>query len=277
MACLYYTLGLWSTVLTAPTQRGARRALRLIFWPGSARRNPERVRELAVAVLQAQALSDNETIEPKGCLSVLLLPVMAAQLAFVFNQMIFSGLLVTPLLKHAWRARSQLADATAVELTRHPDGLAAGLVALTSGGGVIPGTETVAHLFVVGSEASSEADWTPPPGLKGSEARMHRRNAVLAAAAAKHSSPLTGFQPKMGRRVSALRAMGASVDFDEGGRRIGFVGKLAIILIGGPLIVVFYALMLGITVVLTGIAFAIYGMFLLTPVVVIDALLRGRS
>lgn len=255
MASVYYTLGLCSTVLTAPTEHRARRALwpvlRLVVRPSSADHHPEKAREASIALLEAQGGGgDSETIEANGCLSILLLPVMAAQLAFVVNQMLLSFLLVNPLLRRAWRARSALADATAVELTRYPDGLAGGLVAMTAAGGLVPGTEAVAHLFVVGREASGQR-------------------------AARHDSPLTGFQPKMDRRISQLRALGAMVQFQESRRRMGPLAKLLLVLVGGPLIVLLYALMLGISVALTGVAFALYMLFLVGPVVVVDSLLRG--
>ena len=155
IASLIYTLGLCSAVLTAPTDPRARRALgpilRLLVRPRAAAEHPERTKEAALALLEAQGGGGGETIEAKGCLSVLLMPLMAAQLAFVLNQLLFTGFLVNPLLRRAWRARSALADATAVELTRYPDGLAAGLLALGDGG-VPLGAEPVAHLFVVGSD-----------------------------------------------------------------------------------------------------------------------------
>jgi heat shock protein HtpX len=255
IASLYYTLGLCSAVLTAPTDRRARRALgpilRLVARPSSAREHPEKAKEAALALLEAQGGGGGETVEAKGCLSVLLLPLMAAQLAFVMNQLLFTMLLVNPLLKRAWRARSELADATAVELTRYPDGLAAGLVALADGG-IPPGAESVAHLFVVGSHRSGQAD-------------------------SGHTSPLAGFHPKLDRRISHLRALGATVDVAGGRRRMTTGARLLLVLIGGPLVLLFYALMLGISVAMTGIAFALYMMFLVGPVVVIDRLMRGEG
>ena len=91
----------------------------------------------------------------------------------------------------------------------------------------------------------------------------------------KHPSPLAGFQPKMDRRLTHLRALGATVEFDEGRPRMGLGAKLLLVLVGGPLVVLFYALMLGISVAMTGIAFAMYMMFLVGPVFVLDSLLRG--
>jgi hypothetical protein len=137
-----------------------------------------------------------------------------------------------------------------VELTRHPDGLAAGLVALTRVGGVIPGTEAVAHELVVGPEVSGHA-------------------------VASQDFPLAGFQPKLARRIRQLRALGATIDFQEDRRRMSRKAKVLLALVGGALIVVLYAVMLGITVALTGIAFALYMSFLVGPVLLLDSLLRG--
>jgi len=92
---------------------------------------------------------------------------------------------------------------------------------------------------------------------------------------ARQDSPLAGFQPKMDRRISRLRALGASVQFEESRRRMGPAAKLALVVVGGPLIVLFYVLMLGISVALTGVAFALYMMFLVGPVFLLDTLLRG--
>ncbi|MPZ17377.1 MAG: hypothetical protein GEV06_05635 [Luteitalea sp.] len=61
---------------------------------------------------------------------------------------------VGPLVMRVWRTRRYLADATAVELTRHPDGLARGLTHLAAEGGVVPGGQWFSHLFVVGPEAA---------------------------------------------------------------------------------------------------------------------------
>jgi hypothetical protein len=57
-----------------------------------------------------------------------------------------------PLIALLWRTRRYLADATAVQLTRNPDGIAGGLAALGRMGGRIPGGEWAAPLFVVGGE-----------------------------------------------------------------------------------------------------------------------------
>ena len=62
--------------------------------------------------------------------------------------------LLGPLLAFTWRTRCYLADSTAVQLTRSPDGLARALVQLIDTGALIPGSQGVSHLFIVGAEAA---------------------------------------------------------------------------------------------------------------------------
>ena len=59
-----------------------------------------------------------------------------------------------PLLAFTWRTRCYLADSTAVQLTRNPDGLARALEQLLDTGALIPGSQGVSHLFIVGAEAA---------------------------------------------------------------------------------------------------------------------------
>ena len=87
--------------------------------------------------------------------------------------------------------------------------------------------------------------------------------------------PSPASSPRWDVASRGLRAMGATVAFDEGPRRLGIGAKLLLVVIGGPFVVLFYALMLGISVAMTGIAAALYMMFLVGPVLVLDSLLRG--
>jgi Zn-dependent protease with chaperone function len=256
MSGLYYTLGFVSAVLTAPTERKGRRAagpvLRLMLRPGAARKHPERAAAASAALLDAQGGGgDAESIEHNGLVSMLLLPVLAAQMAFVMNQLILSSFVITPMLKRAWRARAELADASAVELTRYPDGLASALVQLSTIGGEIPGTQALAHLFVVGSTGGSR---TTGSG----------------------DSPLRGFQTRPDRRLKQLTALGSTVPYTPR-KRMGPLAKLLVVVIGGPFIILLYAIMLGICVALMGIAFMLYMMFLVGPVFFLHAVLRGNG
>jgi Zn-dependent protease with chaperone function len=77
--------------------------------------------------------------------------------------------LVGPLLMSVWRTRRFLADATAVQLTRNPGGLAHGLGHLAAEGGVVPGGQWFSHLFVVGPEAAHMRKNAVPPTETTSE------------------------------------------------------------------------------------------------------------
>lgn len=310
IASLYFTLGLVSAVLAAPTNAAARRAigpvLGLVIRPGTARRHPERVAAASTAMLRAQGGGgdDTEPVTETRYRDVLTLPVLGAELAFSVNQMVMSWLMVTPLLKRAWRARSELADASAVQLTRNPDGVAKGLADLSRQGGLIPGTETMAHLFVVGREAEerrdgarrgqvrqAEAEVRAPVADRGGAGRI-RAWATAAAdqyrslegdqaqseqrtRAARTESPLAGFHPRLGHRLDRLAAMGATVTSDGDGPRVGPVARAVLIVVGGPFVVAFFVAMVGICVAVTGVAFALYMLFLVGPVLAFDTVVRG--
>jgi Zn-dependent protease with chaperone function len=105
--------------------------------------------------------------------------------------------LVGPLLMRVWRTRRFLADATAVQLTRNPDGLARGLERLAAEGGVVPGGQWFSHLFVVGPEAASLRNGGfPPDDEEGGKAFTEE-----LGGAASH--------PGIPQRLHRLRAQGA--------------------------------------------------------------------
>ena len=301
---LYLTLGLVAGVLSAPTNRGVRQAvgavLGLVIRPGSARHHPERVAAASVVLLQAQGAGGGEKPEPSTetrYRDILLLPVMSADMAFSMNQMTMSWLMVTPLLKRAWRARSELADASAVALTRNPDGVAKGVAELSVQGGLIPGTESLAHLFVVGPEAEETRTYRRQAAQRAEvQARIAGRRGVdriraLATAgyeqyqcgqseerarAARPNSPLVGFHPPVGHWLDRLSAMGATVAFDDLVPRAGALARVLLIVVGGPFVLLFFLIMMCISIALTGVAFALYALFFIGPVLALDGFLRGR-
>lgn len=304
IASLYFTLDLVSGLLGAPSNRSTRRAvgqvLRLALRPGTARRHPERMAVASRALFEAQSAGAGEgtdTVSDPSYRSVLLLPVLGAQLAFSLNQMVLSWLLVTPLLKRAWRSRSELADATAVQLTRHPDGVAKGVAQLSEQGGVVPGTEALAHLFVVGREAEErkvgrrqEAQRTEMQS-RLADRRGLDKIGVLAAAgidqyqanereqraeARKNESPLVGFHPRLGHRLDRLAAIGATVSFTGATSSAGPLARVVLLVVGGPFVLLFFVLMVALGVAATGVAFALYMLFLVGPVLALDGLIRGQ-
>jgi Zn-dependent protease with chaperone function len=83
---------------------------------------------------------------------LLLSPLLIPSLFIRAHLQLVSGLVVGPMLMRGWRARRYLADATAVQLTRNPDGLARALRRLNEEGAAVPGGQWFTHLFIVGSE-----------------------------------------------------------------------------------------------------------------------------
>ena len=96
-----------------------------------------------------------------------------------------------PLLTFAWRSRGYLADATAVDLTRDPDGLARGSGRLGEGGRGVPGTAWLELLLVVGGSVGAVVGRSPCRGypIPAWRRRSRRRST---------------------KRLARLRAMGAS-------------------------------------------------------------------
>jgi len=89
-------------------------------------------------------------------LQIVFLPFLLLHILALFLGMqvsMFRLMVVAPLLMRVPRTRRYLADATAVQLTRNPDGLADALARLAVDGGPVPGGQWFSHLFIVGSEA----------------------------------------------------------------------------------------------------------------------------
>ena len=86
-----------------------------------------------------------------------LFPIWAAAGLAKTALMVMVFALISPLLAWTWRTRRFLADATAVQLTRNPDGIARGLQGLLARGGGIRGGAWADHLFVVGGGVTDRA------------------------------------------------------------------------------------------------------------------------
>jgi Zn-dependent protease with chaperone function len=168
------TLGLLMTMLDASYSYGARRSLWVLlkFMLRLHRKEEETV---AVSSLLSHRIMEDDdggnlfdqmegkgekTGLPRGCLAyaqiILLFPfIMGAlftKLLIFFMMFIFLG----PFLALTWRTRRYLADATAVQLTRNPDGIGRALLDLAANGAVIPGGHWADHLFIIGPEAASQ-------------------------------------------------------------------------------------------------------------------------
>jgi Zn-dependent protease with chaperone function len=178
---------------------------------------------------------------------------------------VYTGLLVIPMLAITWRSRRYLADATAVQLTRYPDGLARALTHLVERGGVIPGTEWAAHLFVTGNEAAatrlnrygllaqrraraaqhqgalSTQDRQALAREVGAMLREQRRSYRSAAGMVGGTLSTTSFHPPLWRRLLRLKALGATIpveDWSKEARRRAFTCGCAALAAGGVVLLI---------------------------------------
>lgn len=247
LASVFQTLGLVETVLRSPGERAPRRTLRRLLRYAFRRPGADDRAEAARVLMHAGTVGDVETEEtPNGFVAMLRLPFLMAGLAFALTRMLFGFVLVHPVLRRAWRARKQLADATAVQLTRDPQALARALDVLGAGGGVVPGTEWAAYLFVVGPEVQTKND-----------------------------PDTVTFNAPVGPRLERLRAMGADIEAAAPKyTRRQRVASTAVIVATSPCWLPLLALLLGCAIVLTLVSLAIDMLFLAPVVALLHALLR---
>ena len=203
---LLYVLELLIVVVLAPFARFPRRiAWRWLTFPlagvfGSREARAERARVLIALLMEHRrrfgaggggddpvAGLGREYFGRLGAILVRVCPPLMALLAFATAATGFLLLFASLPVGLLWRSRRYLADATAVQLTRNPNGLYRGLKHLGDTGAVIPGGEAVAHLFIVG-----------PTGERAQRGTFTEREGLLM-----------GLHPSLKRRLARLERMGA--------------------------------------------------------------------
>ena len=163
---------------------------------------------------------------------------------------------IGPLLALVWRSRRYLADSTAVQLTRNPDGVARALAALSARGGTVPGAGWAAPLFIIG----------PRSGRSGPIGPAAAKSGIMG-----DDFSFLSFDPPMRARMTRLRRQGSTVDLATTPYQFSRAALIGITLLLGPLGVV----LVGCALMLTYITLVI-DMLLLSPVVVVLHLaLRG--
>jgi Zn-dependent protease with chaperone function len=250
---VFQTFGLLICFIDAPFSRTARRTLWMLlkfaFFPSTATATEtEKVSDLLTHAMRPEGMDELlatlSQIEQEG-VSVFRKILVGAYI-FAFLPLLFFGIiarlilfmtmlfLLGPLLAFTWRSRRYLADATAVQLTRNPDGLARALVSLAERGGVIPGGQIVSHLFIIGPEAAQGRAQVKMaqqmaamraqrgrPTLGNLTEGMHETLQVVreygeeSAAAGQDTfedrmNIVVSFHPPLGRRLTRLKAQGAT-------------------------------------------------------------------
>lgn len=168
---LLYVLELMIVIVLAPFAKAPRRiALRWLAFPlrgagGGGEARAEEARQLIRLLTEHRGRFGS--VDPErpetfgadylgriGAVLVRACPPFMALLLFAQAATGFLLLCASLPVALLWRSRRYLADATAVQLTRHPTGLYRALARLAECGGVVPGGEAVVHLFVVGPEVT---------------------------------------------------------------------------------------------------------------------------
>ncbi len=254
IVAVFQTYGLLMTVLMFPMSGNARRTVwemvKLTF--GSSSKNAGRAELVNGLLLRASTPTGMDDInefldfDRTGisrfrkvfmlARAMIFLPLaMGMIFAYIVLLMVVLFLL-GPLLAFTWRTRCYLADATAVQLTRDPDGLARAIESLVASGGLIPGSQGVSHLFIVGAEAAKDrslaqfqsqlanlhrtrADGSsanPVPAFhdelrRSVEAQVQEQDALESETFEEKQGIIVPFHPSLNRRLKRLSAMGARV------------------------------------------------------------------
>jgi hypothetical protein len=191
----------------------------------------------------------------------ILIPFILLSLFMKMQQFLFVSAVLGPVLALTWRTRRYLADASAVRLTRNPDGVLSGLLRLARQGGMVPGAQWAAHLFVVGPEAAvgqSEArlqrdmatvrqqsagkavmgqiaaSWGPAQGavLRYASELNAQEKGTLGAT----NSVMASFHPPLQERLKRLVAMGATAGSGSGREQSGWLARSGGMFLFAPLL-----------------------------------------
>jgi Zn-dependent protease with chaperone function len=249
---VFQTLGILSTMLDLPISSQARRSMfRFVksIIPGGRDKNQSSA--VIAASLLAESMGDRRMNEigvimdapdipnlnpiMKLILNIRRFVLIPPMLLSLFGKMVLTvigSLLMGQSIAWAWRTRRFLADATAVQLTRNPDGLGRALEALAARGGLIPGGQWAAHLFIIGGSVATERASAQRMGLMREKlqgmplvdrvrtsvqaGQQFSRDTAAARAEADAGTldegmSLGDMHPSLAKRISRLRAQGAQL------------------------------------------------------------------
>ncbi|HYM16836.1 MAG TPA: M48 family metalloprotease, partial [Dehalococcoidia bacterium] len=222
-------LGLWR-VIAAPTSAGSLALLGAVTDPF---KNPERhPLPRTTPTPHSSDLTWREWAT---------MPLMGPVLLTGFLTGMVSAFFLAPLIAAAWRQRKYMADATAVQLSRDPDGLAAALVTLSNYPTSL--APWAAHLAVVGDPSSRDGAF---------------------------GGSIVPIFPAVRRRVAALDRMGAHVTLAPKPPLPWWLVAL-----GGALGLIVFGLLGVVVYLLVIVSAALSGMFTLVPAGILHAILRA--
>ncbi|HTS12727.1 MAG TPA: M48 family metalloprotease [Candidatus Limnocylindrales bacterium] len=167
----------------------------------------------------------------RSLLTFILFPIFMTNVTVKMSLWFFSFSILGPSVALLWRTRQYLADASAIQLTRNPDGLASALQKMSDDPGAIPGGDWASHLFIVAPGKASSAESAMPspreqqilaqawaasaqaPGAPASAAAAQPADfrAILPQVMALHRSAFMG-DPQAAARIRALSQAAAAID-----------------------------------------------------------------
>ncbi|MEO6002377.1 MAG: M48 family metalloprotease [Opitutus sp.] len=243
----FYMMGLAVTLLDLPFSARSRHAMALLIRhvmqpnaDGGTSVGGEQIGEALTLSLQPEGLVAMNMFmqkligDEKGVRSWLgalllfpLLPLIVMRLAAGLIYGLSSLFILGPLVALVLRSRRRLADATAVQLTRNPDGLGAALIHLYGIAHAVPNTGWAEMTFIVGNEAGGARQidrfQARVTEIKSSvtDFKDRARQTAQAAASLAESVPqekseaarhnfIFGFHPSLGSRIVQLQRMGAT-------------------------------------------------------------------
>ena len=198
---VFETCGLLVTLINSPFGRESRGVLWRILRYGFSRSSSQAAQAAeadAVASLLSRSLEMGQgdidrffdSAEQKKSfwrkfLTFIFFPILFTNLAIELTLWFFLNVLLGPCMALVWRTRRYLADASAVQLTRNPDGLATALQRLSQDNTAIPGSAWASHLFVMNPKGDSSMRSLQP----GPE-QMRRMTLVWEASKTGEPSPV---------------------------------------------------------------------------------------
>jgi len=169
MTAVFETCGLLAALINSPFGPQSRgvlwRILRYSLTRSSSADAAQEAAAVAEMLSRSAEIADDDintffdTTRKKSKLHSILIfilfPIFLTNFVIKLSLWFFSATALGPSLALLWHTRRFLADATAVQLTRNPDGLASALQKLTHEPGDIPGGDWASHLFFVKPAAGS--------------------------------------------------------------------------------------------------------------------------
>jgi Zn-dependent protease with chaperone function len=161
MTAVFEACGLLTAVMNAPFGLQSRRILwRMVRYSLTRReRDPQEAAMVADLLTRSAGLMTDDidrffdaTAKKSRLRSIrnfIFFPIFFTNVAVKLLLWFFSWAVLGPLMGLLWHTRQYLADASAVQLTRDPDGLARALQKLNEDPGEIPGGDWASHLFLI--------------------------------------------------------------------------------------------------------------------------------